>query len=168
MSDEERASSADLLGEVPGAVDTKFEDEGAWYEHADPHSIDDPAPNQIPNLYHKLVDANGNGLRRVHVRSRYTKDFERAERKIHRRAAQMKPSHRDEFIEMARRKAMGRHCIVNWDFTDKSGAEIPCNAQTAEAVMTSPKLRNHYVFAMLAIGKLTGDVDEGAEEDRGN
>lgn len=170
MSDEgsSKPSAKDLLGEVPGEVDTKFEDEGTWYEHADPESIEDPGPNQIPDLYHKLVDGNGNGLRRVHVRSRYTKDFEKAERLIHRRAAKIKRSQRDEFIEKSRRKAMAQHCIVDWEFTDKQGSPIPCTSETAEAVMTDPSLRHHQTFVLLAIGKLTGDVDEGAEEDQGN
>lgn len=168
MNEETTLPQHDPLADVPGAVDTKHEEEGEWFEHADPDSLDDPGPNQIEDLYSKLLDENGNGLRRVHVRSSYTKDFERVERQIHQRAAKLGKKKRDEFIARERRKAMGRKCIVAWEFTDKHGNEVPLTAQTAEAIMTEPKFRHHRNFIVIAIGKLTGDIEDAAEEDRGN
>ena len=72
--------------DIIGVVDTKREEEGEWFTHPDEHSV--AGPTHVDGFRDILLDANGNGLRGVHVRSRFTSDYRKAEQKLQARAAE--------------------------------------------------------------------------------
>ncbi len=166
---EDGVSEVDALGDIPGLVDTKHEEEGEWFEHApDPDSEEPTRPNQIDGFRHLLMDANGNGLRRILVRSRYTKAYQREEASVQARAVRMSPEKRQKFVRREVASLTAKHCIGDWDFTDRQGVQIPCSREMAERVMSDGRLRHHASFATLAVAMLQGDIERVVEADRGN
>ena len=153
--------------DIPGVVDTKHEDEGDWFEHPTADTVE-LAPNQIDNFAAVLLDENGNGLRRVKVRSMFTSDFERGERAMLTRAARMSQKKRAAFEKDARFRLMAKHCVSDWEFTQRDGSPIPCTPENVETFMVAPEYRNYRGFIMAAVMKLQGDYQEASEEDRGN
>lgn len=168
MSESDELQQRDPLADIHGAVDLKYEEEGDWFEHADPEGLRPTGPNQIEDFYDRLVDRNGNGLRRVKVRSRYLAEVREAERRIDRLAARKPKAKRDEYTEIAKAAVLGRHCVLDWDFTDRQGNSIPCEPEIVERIMREEQYRYHRLFLVLAVGKLTTDIGEVVEEDRGN
>lgn len=159
----------DPLGDVQGVVDTKYEAEGDWFEHTpDPRSEEPERPNQIDGFRNLLLDADGNGLRRVKVRGRETPDYEAASAKLQTRLLRMNGAARAEFSRTQQRRLDAKHCLLDWEFTNRAGEPIPFSPELAERVMLERRFRHHRNFVQIAIATLQGDIEQVAEEDRGN
>lgn len=159
-------SGLESLRNVAGRVDLKREDEGEWFE-----PIPDDGkmgPNQVEVLRSLLVDADGNGLKRVKVRGRSTKDYEQAERDINRQLIRLSSKKRADMQRGVLDGLTADHCVMDWEFTDRHGNEIPCSKETIRAVLEDRELRNHRALIYLAIQALEEDASAVAEEDLGN
>ena len=172
---ENEVVSIDPLAGVIGQVDVKLEEEGDWFFHApeivegDDDDIEKPIrqlkPNEIEGFRHLLLDANGNGLRSVKVRGRFTSDYEKAEDKLSEKVIGLKRSKRMAFNRKAVKKLTADHCIVEWDFTNVDGVQIPCTPAIRNRIMNEKKFRHHRHFINLAVGKLQKELDDIIEED---
>ncbi len=149
-------SEATLLN-VPGVVDTKLEEAGDWFDH-----------ERVPGSEHLLLDDNGNGLKAVKVCSRFTSSYREAERKAEEKILRRPRSKRSLYRTESIMELTGRHCVLDWDFTDRDGNAIPFSTETAVNLMTDSSYRHYKDFILMAVATLQGEVEEIKEEDEGN
>jgi hypothetical protein len=150
------------LGNVPGMVDTKREAEGAWYDH-----------DAIDGFKEALVNSDGYGLLAVKVCSRFTSAYRKKEQEVHSQALNKASKERLGYItdEVARLNAA--NCVVDWDFTDNDGQEIPFSVESVSTLYTKEGekgiqlYRFHRAFIEAAIAALHVDVEKQQEEDSG-
>ena len=169
MSDKKSAAkpaSIDPLANVAGKIDTKREEEGDWFTHPPENGI--AGPNHVDGHRHLIMDAAGNGMRAVLVRSRFTDEYRRAEEKYQNRAIRISQGKRIAFTRQATIDLTVRCCLVDWDFTSRGGDPIPFDRELAHRLMTEPDFRHHADFIALAVAKLQGDLEETLEDDEGN
>jgi len=156
-----------LKFDVPGLVDTKLEADGERYEHAPEGKI--PGPNQIPGYRDQLIDENGNGLKSVLVRSRFTKDYERAEKRA--TAAGLYITSEEKRVERnidTTRALTAKFCVVDWEFTQRDGSAIECTLENREYVLSEPAFRRYADFIYDAVRRLQNKTAERVEADQGN
>lgn len=159
-------ASPDPLSEIVGRVDLKHEEQGEWFGHVPEDGK--IGPNQIEGYLAKLVDENGNGLARVQVRSRFTKAYTKAEEAKSLQAVRLQGKKRAAFQRRMVAELTARHCVADWEFTDRNGHEIPFSSELCERLLVEPEFRHHREFIHIAIGTLQGDIEQIHEEDQGN
>lgn len=168
MSEErKRMNAADPLADVVGAVDVKLEEEGEWFKHAD-LSRAETAPDEIDGFRHLLLDAEGNGLRRVKVRSKHSKAFKADARNVQLRSMRMPQKQRGEFEDNATNELIAKHCLMDWDFTNRLGQPVPFDQALAERVMREEKFRHHRNFIAMALAAHEGVIARTLQDDSGN
>lgn len=162
MADLER----DPLSGLIGTIDTKYEEDGAWFEHAPEEG--EAGPNQIDGYRHKLLDANGNGLRRVQVVSRHLKEFQKEDDDLDRRLLRLPEKKRASKKRENNNRLAGKHALRGWDLTNRQGEAVPFDRALAVRLMTEPQYRNHRAFVYEAIVRVEGEINDAAEEDEKN
>lgn len=170
MSDENvNGKGPDPLADVFGMVDTELEENGEWFGHP-PIDSETVGPNEIEGSRASLLDGNGNGLRRVFVHSTYIKAFQDDQAAAHKRALNgFRPGkERDKFLEEMRVKLIAKHCVTDWDFTNRAGEQIPITPQLVARIFTDQKFRHHRAFIQAAIFTHQGELQRAVEEDSGN
>lgn len=163
MADDNGKLSLDIAGEV----DLKLEEEGAWFEHT-PDDVIDPEPHQIDGFKHLLVDANGTGLHRVKVCSTFVSSYQNALRDANQRLLRFRGAKRRELEEKARMELIGKHCLLDWELTDREGNAVPLTKELSQLIMTEPKYRNHRNFIVVCVASVQEEQGDTIQDDAGN
>ena len=150
------------LTNVPGMVDTKREAEGDWFDH-----------EKIEGFIDVLVNEEGYGLLAVKVCSRFTAAYRRQEQEVHASAINKPTKERLGYITDEVAKLNAKNCVVDWEFTDNDGKEIPFSLEVVDQIYNSEGekgiliYRFHRAFIESAIAELHTKVERQREEDEG-
>ena len=151
--------------DVPGLIDVKYEEDGDWFEHAFP--TDKPSRNKLVG-FRKLLDEDGNGLKRVKVRSSHSKPYTDAIDRITRQMMKMTKAEAAEYEPIANRRAFCEHLLMDWDFVQRDGQVIESTMENKMAVMEDNRYRDYQRFIRAAVLVIQGDYDQSIEDDEGN
>lgn len=170
MSEKEEGTPvADLLSDVAGKIDVKLEEEGEWFSHP-PEAAESVAPNEIDHFRSLLIDENGTGLHRVKVCSRHlSQGYQDEIKALSTRTFRMSEKRKAKVLAETEPKILWRHCLVDWDFTNRNGEPIPCTEEFKLAVMVESKaFRHHRNFITAALLTHEGAIARTLEADEGN
>lgn len=152
MSINGKGKKMGVLPELPGMVDPKATENGAWV------SIE-----EVPNLGNRNIP-----LRRICVRSTLYKPFKKANDKLMVKMLRMSDADRIGMAQPWVRKLYGEHLITDWDMEGPDGQPVEFSREGAIELMNNENAVPYHNFVDAAVNIVSGQLEAIREEDEGN